>query len=374
MTNASTGPTWLKYFQRVTSHGEHLREIDGLRFIALSGVYLLHINHYLMINAPQIPQAEHSVMTRGLEYCAFGVQLFFAISGFILALPFARHSLAGGKAISLRSYFLRRLTRLEPPLIVNLLLLTALMMFALHRPLGELLPHFGATCVYLHSAIYHIASPINPVTWSLEVEAQFYLAMPLLAKVFNIQSAMLRRGVILGAMILFGSIARSMPHATLPEQLPHFLVGFLLADFWLHEWKQKLVPMRGGDFYALGSGLALYLVLFWHRSIPGSDVLLPLLLLAFCGTSLRSRYVAAALRHWITVTLGGMCYTFYLYHVPVLSAVTRVTGKWITVTEQWQAYVLHFITATPVVVAVSMIMFALVERPFMVWRPKWARG
>jgi hypothetical protein len=50
-----------------------------------------------------------------------------------------------------------------------------------------------------------------------------------------------------------------------------------------------------------------------------------------------------------------------------------VTGKWITVEVQCLAYVLQFIVANSFVIAVSMVMFAWVERPFMIWRPKWAR-
>lgn len=261
-------PRWLVPFQRVTSRGSHIREIDGLRFIALSGVYLLHLNHYLMFNAPQIHGVEHSLMSRCLEYGAFGVQLFFAISGFILALPFARYHLAHGKPVSLRAFYLRRLTRLEPPLIVNLTLLLTLMMLALHRPLSELLPHYAATCVYLHSAVFGIWSPINPVTWSLEVEAQFYVVMPLLAKVFCIRPTAGRRAVILGSMIVFSALSRSMPSMALPAQLAYFLVGFLLADFWLVEWQERLTPRRGFDALAVSTALVLCMTLFWHRSIP----------------------------------------------------------------------------------------------------------
>src|SRR5690349_19587132 len=49
-----------------------------------------------------------------------GVQLFFAISGFILSLPFARCWLGGEKAVSLGGYYLRRVTRIEPPYIIHL--------------------------------------------------------------------------------------------------------------------------------------------------------------------------------------------------------------------------------------------------------------
>ena len=45
------------------------------------------------------------------------------ISGFILGLPFARHVLANGPPVVLKQYFLRRLSRLEPPYIVAMITL-----------------------------------------------------------------------------------------------------------------------------------------------------------------------------------------------------------------------------------------------------------
>jgi len=81
------------------------------------------------------------------------VQVFFAISGFILSVPFARHHLMGGKPAPPKHYFCVGLTRLEPPLLVNLSLLLLLMVVALKGPLGRLGPHFLASCGYLHSAL-----------------------------------------------------------------------------------------------------------------------------------------------------------------------------------------------------------------------------
>jgi len=85
-------PRWLRPFQRVTSQGGHVREIDGLRFIALAMVVLLHLNHYVVLDATVDlrPDPATSVLGRLLDQGDFGVQVFFAISGFILSVPFAR--------------------------------------------------------------------------------------------------------------------------------------------------------------------------------------------------------------------------------------------------------------------------------------------
>ena len=54
--------------------------------------------------------------------------LFFAISGFILALPFAEHYLSGAPRPTLGRYYVRRVTRIEPPYVINLTILLALML------------------------------------------------------------------------------------------------------------------------------------------------------------------------------------------------------------------------------------------------------
>jgi peptidoglycan/LPS O-acetylase OafA/YrhL len=67
------------------------------------------------------------------------------ISGFILGLPFAAHYLKGKRAVPLRPYFLRRLTRLEPPYIINLLICFTLLVLVDGASVRTLLPHFGAS-------------------------------------------------------------------------------------------------------------------------------------------------------------------------------------------------------------------------------------
>ena len=48
--------------------------------------------------------------------------VFFTLSGFILALPFASNRLGDGRVVKLSKYFWRRITRIEPPYLVSLAL------------------------------------------------------------------------------------------------------------------------------------------------------------------------------------------------------------------------------------------------------------
>ena len=79
-------PRYPRAASRETSSGRFLPEIDGLLFIAISLVVLYHAAFH---DCDRAPAAFVAVSADGY----FGVYLFFAISGFILGLPFAQHLL-----------------------------------------------------------------------------------------------------------------------------------------------------------------------------------------------------------------------------------------------------------------------------------------
>ena len=172
--------------------------MDGLRFAAIGMVILFHLNGYLTAKSPLYSAAPpHSDWLAQAAIVGFrGVELFFVISGFILGLPFAAHYLKGAAPVNLRKYYLRRLTRLEPPYIVALLLLFILAAGIEGAPPASFYPHLAASLFYLHSLIYGTFSPAMGVAWSLEIEVQFYILVPLLTLLFAIRNRKLRRSSI----------------------------------------------------------------------------------------------------------------------------------------------------------------------------------
>ena len=154
--------------RRVTTSGEIIPEIDGLRFLAIAGVFVHHIVRFLT-GTTEVPLAVPLAMDtpgRIADQGVYGVQLFFIISGFILVLPFAAHYLNGGARISLGKYYLRRITRLEPPYLAIMLMCFGLRVWAWNESPTELFPHLLASMTYLHTWIYGSFSEINPVAWS----------------------------------------------------------------------------------------------------------------------------------------------------------------------------------------------------------------
>lgn len=365
---------------RVTATGEFIAEMDGLRFVAIMAVILHHVMaSYLEATARFGPTtlpddwwkiARQSHLVALVSHANFGVNLFFVISGFILALPFARHYLFGREAPSLKWYYLRRLTRLEPPYIISLVFFLAVIW--LTNPGHALfVPHFLASLVYAHGLIYGQASWINGVAWSLEVEVQFYLLVPLLVILFAPRNAAVRRGVFLTLILLFAWLSQSFIDpspdrrlsGSLANFIQYFLAGFLLADLYLTRWRGAADKRLAWDLITLASALAIPVILV---RFPSLYLTLPLLIVAFYAGVFRGRLSNALLtRRWIVIA-GGMCYTTYLYHFFIIQALSPLT--------QWLASIqrplgldlaIQVLVLTPIIFVVCGALFVFLERPFM---------
>lgn len=225
---------------RVTSPGrQFIPEIDGLRFLAIAMVVAYHLHDHLTQRHPAlIPwRSDRELGYELFQQGHIGVQLFFVISGFILAMPMAKWRLATGRPVTLKTYYWRRLTRLEPPYVINLLILFALLLVVRGDAVETLVGPLLASMTYTHNVIYGEMSRINFVAWSLEIEAQFYLIAPLLGQLYRIAQPIVRRTAVLGVGVLAYVIEYilrerygSAVPTTLLGSLIFFVIGWMLAD------------------------------------------------------------------------------------------------------------------------------------------------
>jgi peptidoglycan/LPS O-acetylase OafA/YrhL len=102
----------LNHLSRITTAGRvFIPQIDGLRFIAIMAVVAYHVRaicSYHFQASPMGQTIEGDPVNDIFSVGNNGVRLFFAISGFILSLPFARQYLCAGKPVGLRGYYIRR--------------------------------------------------------------------------------------------------------------------------------------------------------------------------------------------------------------------------------------------------------------------------
>jgi peptidoglycan/LPS O-acetylase OafA/YrhL len=173
-------------------------ELDGLRFYAFLGVFVFHT---LPVDTPffraldlPIPWLWKAIILSG----AAGVDLFFALSAFLITSLLLRERLETGE-ISLRLFYIRRVLRIWPLYYLVLALGIAL---ASASRLGRLwyytqsLPWYyvAGYLTFLANWIYaafgapqSICAPL----WTLSIEEQFYLIWPVIAKMLK------RRGMLI---------------------------------------------------------------------------------------------------------------------------------------------------------------------------------
>ncbi len=375
---------FLSHLSRITTPGRaFIPQVDGLRFIAIMAVIAFHVRAICSFHLHATPSGNavegdwvNDIFSTG----HLGVQLFFTISGFILSLPFARCWLGGEKAVSLRGYYLRRVTRIEPPYLIHLAFLFLLCALVLrHQPAHQ---HYFQNSNWLDFSSKHLLASLfysngfifgghpypNIVLWSLEVEVQFYLLAPLLAQIFKIGGVWLRRALLAGTIVLMplfaGHIGNWLGNSylagfSLIGNLQYFLVGFLLADWQVTS--KKAVPRNflWDLFFILGGAVV---VVFRNSSWIYSA--LPAIIGVCCLAAFRGTLAFRVLgQPWIT-TIGGMCYTIYMYHWLMISLLIRPAIHLQTHILRLDLLIL-FVLMSAVIVPVCAILFAVFERPFM---------
>lgn len=142
--------------------------VDALRGIAGLGVLLAHV-----VTNDQAKVALKTLVPRWIrELCfngQFGVEVFFVLSGFVIALSLSQKPLTGPRALN---FALRRQIRLDPPYFAALFAT-----LGLHLAFGQGFPGvkvLGLNLLYWHNIAD--VPQILAVAWTLCLEIQFYLA------------------------------------------------------------------------------------------------------------------------------------------------------------------------------------------------------
>ncbi len=369
-------------FRRIISRGTFIPEIDGLRFIAIMSVLLYHIQVFLIEKDTHSYDREQDwgILYEFLRVGDLGVPLFFVISGFILARPFAEMHLSGGRPIGLRDYFLRRLTRLEPPYIV---VMTGLLLGAVYvagtLSWSEGIISYLASISYTHNFWYGEGTLplINPVAWSLEIEVQFYILMPVLAMLFTIPAKGLRR-IGLMILILIGVIwsqVESLGFVSVLDYSHYVLLGILLADIYV-----------SGDRWVLDRKMIYILSLcsfvsIWAIEMHQADgilrsIFMDLLQLTSIGLFyylVLMHQSVRVLTHPVVTGIGGMCYSIYLLHYALISLVGNPLLRYQFSNDEIYNTLIYGAILLLVVLVISSAFYLLIERPCMQrrWYRRW---
>ena len=376
-----TGAALLQALSRRTTSGRYVPVIDGLRFVAILLVLIFHVS--LMLDLVQGRRSidppfgafwgsSSPTFLGGIVWeMKIGVQVFFAVSGFVLSLPWITARNLRASRPPLGRYYLRRVTRIEPPYVVAL---TVLFLFGVLARTDAGVSHYLSGLLYLHGAWFGAMNPYDAVTWSLEVEIQFYVLVPLLALVLCAGGRVGRRlaCVLIAVASIWlqvsGALDGSHLFAFLGNYLQFFMVGWLLGDIFVTDWDSSPPVGRRWDLVTLIGWPALLVALTAGGVVQ--DAVAPWFILALAMAAFRGPWTSRALSTPWVATIGGMCYSIYLTHYPVMILMRPAIAP-IASLPYPAALVLGAAILFPMVLLVGAAFFVTVERPCM--DPDWAR-
>lgn len=274
-----------------------------------------------------------------------GVDLFFVLSGFLISGQLFKE-IERSKSISLKTFFIKRFFRIIPPYLFTLFLYFSFPFFREREALSSFWKFITFTQNYGLDVINRGAFSH---AWSLCIEEQFYLVLPLLLLV-GIQTKMYRYTILFTfLLILFSLTIRYITWniSVIPvmetddfwkvwymklyypthTRLDGLAVGVMISFLMQYSLKfQKMVHSNGNTLFI--AGVVLLGVSFWvcnDQASQGASVFGftcvalsygIILMSAVSGSSFLSKS-----KSYITAQLAGLSYAVYLSHKGIIHIV-----------------------------------------------------
>ncbi len=374
------GPPLTDY-TAVSDNAQRFAGLDTLRALAILAVMLFHLQGWLSPSFRPVAQFGWT-----------GVDLFFVLSGFLIGAQLLKAHDRGGAI--LWPFYRRRLFRILP---LYLTVVATYFLWPACReggPTAPLWQYLTFTENVLYDASwYHSFSHV----WSLCIEEQFYLILPI-ALILTLRKPSIRRaatilltlvasGIAIRAWVLFHQLrplgpdeaaGLYMEHIYYPtySRMDGLLAGLTLAlieRFRSRWWRNA--ARRGHTTLVTGCAvIAISLYLFKDRfdSVTGpaawGDVIgFPLISVGLALVVSSALSENGILRHKVpgAKLIATLAFSLYLTHKFVAN-VARTSLPALTAQRDWKTLATYTVTCF----AVAGTLHLLVERPFLALRDR----
>jgi peptidoglycan/LPS O-acetylase OafA/YrhL len=341
--------------------------MDGLRGLAALTVFVQHARSFL-------PHANNPLL-RWISDGSAAVDLFFVLSGFVLALPFVG---SRRKPLNYIDFAVRRCFRIYPAYWLALLL--ALIMQRFYFPalsgINTMMTPFLHQRIGLADVLKYatlVGPGINgdkllPVVWSLILEMRMSLIFPVFISLFlflRLHSGPPAQAAVWVILTVTGLVVPIIAY------IPFFFLGIIVAaNFdYLRESARRLsgaVRLAGWVLaLLLYHGVAQFVTHRIYRDIMASLATAAFIILITSSSSARGVLSSRPFKF-----LGEVSYSFYLLHFPILLLVFSILFP-------NRSFWLCWSTSLMITWLVSWIIFRFVEVPMQKtgrWALSYFRG
>lgn len=297
------------------------KDIDGLRAIAVLSVVFYHLGY--------------GWISGGF----LGVDVFFVISGFLITGIIIDELKAG--TFSFVNFYERRIRRILPALyLVSFLCMPFVYLWFFQSELRDFFQSILAIPLFLTNVLFYTEidyfnpdPSLKPLlhTWSLAVEEQFYVIMPILMfviyRLFKVKVLITTISIIFITSIVYTyhmlSVNPNFAFYMLPTRMWELLMGslgafYIRSDFYkIHINKNKL----NNTLSIIGIIFIVFALFSYDKN---NSIHLLYLIIATVGTLLllvnnkNDTTIGRILRGGVITLIGKISYSLYLFHQPII--------------------------------------------------------
>ena len=347
-----------------------IRSLTGIRGAAATWVVLYHVHERDEL---------HGILKTLLTHGYLAVDLFFLLSGFVMAFSYGRLATAGWSVDSYKTFLMRRFGRVYPLYLVTTgaIALTIVVGWSRSLPVQDLGTVFLAN-VGLVQTWLSIPS-INAPAWSISTELAAYLLFPLLAAC----TLTTRRPVLFLAVSLVCSAALYLLQfapqppsdnyrmgpldlyagwSALLRCLAEFTIG--LATFRLTQFGQVRRWAERPLVAYMVTAILLALLCMPDLDVPAVLVMSPLLLVLASGHDRVSQLMGSR----VVFFMGEISYSMYLLHGQFLRLRRIGEVKWLASSiGPAGADLASLAVVYGSIVLCSWLTFHFIEKPCRAW-------
>jgi peptidoglycan/LPS O-acetylase OafA/YrhL len=380
-------------FKQAPTNHTYIAGFDGLRAVAALSVFVVHFQQFSGLGGTVGIIDFERWMVNGNT----GVALFFILSGFLLSAPFWRE-IKQGSFVNVRRYMVNRAVRIIPIYYCCLFGLLALKGFeGNYVNFNNVMSHL----FFLHNLKDYQVMSVNPPFWTLAVEFQFYLLLPVLFLLFaklgfkgaqilcllfipliyiayrffmqyleTYQAWPIRLPLIWPFGIAIESVKGFSLTYSLFAHLPHFLIGVVAASFFTLKSSVSTTKQMLAECVFWVSGVLVIAILatpldhifqldYGRYNFPFVPVLLGFIV--FCAPY--TRFAKAILEFTPIKWIGVVSYGLYIFHYPIQKAL--VQGFALFDIKANEEVLLFALLSLAITLIFSYLSYELIESPLL---------